>query len=111
VSKDERAWFFSFKEKRAKTVSEQIFHAGENLRVFVSTDLILAKVQKLREIGGTPVLILRLLYGSITAHEEFFKIFKYMFGHCFHFIPPLCMCKKKMRTQEYHYFYIRWLRI
>jgi len=37
-----RAWFFSFKEKRAKTVSEQIFHAGENLRVFVSTDLILA---------------------------------------------------------------------
>jgi hypothetical protein len=41
VSKDERAWFFSLKEKRAKTVSEQIFHAGENLRVFVSTDLIL----------------------------------------------------------------------
>jgi len=27
VSKDERAWFFSFKEKRAKTVSERIFHA------------------------------------------------------------------------------------
>jgi len=46
VSKDERAWFFSFKEKRAKTVSERIFHAGENSRensrVFGSTDLILA---------------------------------------------------------------------
>jgi len=42
VSKDERAWFFSFKEKRAKTVSERVFLAGENLRVFVSTDLILA---------------------------------------------------------------------
>jgi len=42
VSKDERAWFFSFKEKRAKTVSERIFLAGENPRVFVSTDLILA---------------------------------------------------------------------
>jgi hypothetical protein len=42
VSKDERAWFLSFKEKRAKTVSERIFHAGENARVFVSTDLILA---------------------------------------------------------------------
>ncbi len=42
VSKDERAWFFSFKEKRAKTVSERIFHAGENSRVFVSTNLILA---------------------------------------------------------------------
>jgi hypothetical protein len=42
VSKDERAWFFSLKEKRAKTVSERIFHAGENQRVFVSTDLILA---------------------------------------------------------------------
>jgi hypothetical protein len=42
VSKDERAWFFSFMEKRAKTVSDQIFHAGENPRVFVSTDLILA---------------------------------------------------------------------
>jgi hypothetical protein len=42
VSKDERAWFFSFKEKRAKTVSERIFHAGENSRVFVSTDLILS---------------------------------------------------------------------
>ena len=41
VSKDERAWFFSLKEKRAKTVSERIFHAGENTRVFVSTDLIL----------------------------------------------------------------------
>jgi hypothetical protein len=42
VSKDERAWFFSYKEKRAKTVSERIFHAGENPRVFVSTDLILS---------------------------------------------------------------------
>jgi len=42
VSKDERAWFFSLKEKRAKTVSERIFHAGENQRVFVSTDLILS---------------------------------------------------------------------
>jgi hypothetical protein len=42
VGKDERAWFFSFKEKRAKTVSERIFLAGENQRVFVSTDLILA---------------------------------------------------------------------
>jgi len=42
VSKDERAWFFSVKEKRAKTVSERIFHARENTRVFVSTDLILA---------------------------------------------------------------------
>jgi hypothetical protein len=42
VSKDERAWFFSFKEKRAKTVSERIFLAGGNPRVFVSTDLILA---------------------------------------------------------------------
>jgi hypothetical protein len=42
VSKDERAWFFSHKEKRAKTVSERIFHAGENTRVFVSTDLIIA---------------------------------------------------------------------
>jgi len=42
VSKDERAWFFSFKEKRAKTVSERIFRAGENPHVFVSTDLILA---------------------------------------------------------------------
>jgi hypothetical protein len=42
VSKDERAWLFSLKEKRAKTVSERIFHAGENSRVFVSTDLILA---------------------------------------------------------------------
>jgi len=41
VSKDERAWFFSFKEKRAKTVSERILHAGENQRVFGSTDLIL----------------------------------------------------------------------
>jgi hypothetical protein len=42
VSKYERAWFFSLKEKRAKTVSERIFHAGETTRVFVSTDLILA---------------------------------------------------------------------
>jgi len=42
ISKDERAWLFSFEEKRAKTVSEQIFHAGENPRVFGSTDLILA---------------------------------------------------------------------
>ena len=42
VSKDERAWFFSFKEKRAKTVYERIFLAGENSHVFVSTDLILA---------------------------------------------------------------------
>jgi hypothetical protein len=42
VSKDERAWFFSFKEKRAKTVSERILLAGENPRVFVSTNLILA---------------------------------------------------------------------
>jgi hypothetical protein len=42
VSKDERAWFFSYREKRAKTVSERIFHAGENPRVFVSTNLILA---------------------------------------------------------------------
>jgi hypothetical protein len=42
VSKDERAWFFFFREKRAKTVSERIFRAGENTRVFVSTDLILA---------------------------------------------------------------------
>jgi len=42
VSKDERAWFFSLKEKRAKTVSERIFHAGENSRVIVLTDLILA---------------------------------------------------------------------
>jgi len=42
VSKDERAWFFSLREKRAKTVSERIFHAGENSRVFGSTDLILA---------------------------------------------------------------------
>jgi hypothetical protein len=42
VGKDERAWFFSFEEKRAKTVSERIFLAGENPRVFVSTDLILA---------------------------------------------------------------------
>jgi hypothetical protein len=42
VSKDERAWFFSFKEKRAKTVSERIFHAGENPRVFGSTNLILS---------------------------------------------------------------------
>jgi hypothetical protein len=42
VSKDERAWFFSFTEKRAKTVSERIFHAGENTRVFISTNLILA---------------------------------------------------------------------
>jgi hypothetical protein len=41
-SKDERAWFLSFKEKRAKTESERIFLAGENSRVFVSTDLILA---------------------------------------------------------------------
>jgi len=43
VSKDERARFLSFKEKRAKTVSERIFLAGENTRVFGSTDLILAK--------------------------------------------------------------------
>jgi len=28
VSKDERAWFFSLKEKREKTVSERIFLAG-----------------------------------------------------------------------------------
>jgi len=28
VSKDERAWFFSLKEKRAKTASERIFLAG-----------------------------------------------------------------------------------
>jgi hypothetical protein len=49
VSKDERAWFFSFKEKRAKTVSERIFHAGENSRVFVSTDL----AEKMA--GGIPV--------------------------------------------------------
>ncbi len=41
MSKDERAWFFSFKEKRAMTVSERIFLAGENSRVFVSTNLIL----------------------------------------------------------------------
>jgi hypothetical protein len=46
VSKDERAWFFSFVEKRAKTVSERIFHAGENSRVFVSTNLILASGSK-----------------------------------------------------------------
>jgi hypothetical protein len=42
VKRAVRAWFFSFKEKRAKTVSERIFHAGENPRVFGSTDLILA---------------------------------------------------------------------
>jgi len=42
VSKDERAWFLSRMERRAKTVSKRIFHAGENPRVFVSTDLILA---------------------------------------------------------------------
>jgi hypothetical protein len=42
VSKDERARFFSFREKRAKTVSERIFLAGENSRVFGSTNLILA---------------------------------------------------------------------
>jgi hypothetical protein len=42
VGEDEPAWFFSFKDKRAKTVSERIFHAGENTRVFGSTDLILA---------------------------------------------------------------------
>jgi hypothetical protein len=42
VSKDERAWFLSRMERRAKTVSERIFLAGENSRVFVSTDLILA---------------------------------------------------------------------
>jgi hypothetical protein len=40
--KDERAWFLSRVERRAKTGSERIFLAGENLRVFVSTDLILA---------------------------------------------------------------------
>jgi len=49
VSKDERAWFFSFKEKRAKTVSERIFFAGENTRVFGSTDLILAYGSKAKE--------------------------------------------------------------
>ncbi len=42
VSKDERAWFLSRMERRAKTVSERISHAGENPRVFGSTDLILA---------------------------------------------------------------------
>jgi hypothetical protein len=42
VGKDERARFLSLKERRAKTVSERIFHAGENSRVFGSTDLILA---------------------------------------------------------------------
>jgi hypothetical protein len=47
VSKDERAWFFSLKEKRAKTVSERIFLAGENTRVFVSTDLILLLLMSL----------------------------------------------------------------
>jgi hypothetical protein len=41
VSKDERARFLSRMERRAKTVSERIFYAGENSRVFVSTDLIL----------------------------------------------------------------------
>jgi len=41
VSKDERAWFLSRMERRAKTVSERIFHAGENTRVFGSTDLTL----------------------------------------------------------------------
>jgi len=51
VSKDERAWFFSFKEKRAKTVSERIFHAGENTRVFVSTDLILAAELQFKKNG------------------------------------------------------------
>jgi hypothetical protein len=58
VSKDERAWFFSSKEKRAKTVSERIFRAGENLRVFVSTDLILAKGSEAKKNGGTPVISL-----------------------------------------------------
>jgi len=43
VSKDERAWLFSLKEKRAKTGSERIFLAGENSCVFVSTNLILAE--------------------------------------------------------------------
>jgi hypothetical protein len=52
VSKDERAWFFSFKEKRAKTVSERIFHAGENSRVFVSTNLILACRAVINKKGG-----------------------------------------------------------
>jgi hypothetical protein len=47
VSKDERAWFFFLKEKRAKTVSERIFLAGENTRVFVSTDLILLLLMSL----------------------------------------------------------------
>jgi len=42
VSNDERAWFFSFKEKGAKTVSERIFLAEENPCVLVSTDLILS---------------------------------------------------------------------
>jgi hypothetical protein len=42
VSKDEQARFLSRVERGAKTVSERIFHAGENTRVFVSTDLILA---------------------------------------------------------------------
>jgi len=57
VSKDERAWFFSFKEKRAKTVSERIFHAGENSRVFGSTDLILAYGLGAKKKWGTPVTI------------------------------------------------------
>jgi hypothetical protein len=34
VSKAERAWFLSRKERRVKPVSEQDFLAGEILRVF-----------------------------------------------------------------------------
>ena len=64
MSKDERAWFFSVKEKRAKTVSERIFLAGENSRVFESTDLILAKCTRVRKNGGTPAKIL-MLYESL----------------------------------------------
>jgi hypothetical protein len=43
------------KEKRAKTVSERIFHAGENPRVFGSTNLILFSAFPLKN-GGNPCL-------------------------------------------------------
>jgi len=62
VSKDERARFLSLKERRAKTVSERIFHAGENPRVFVSTDLILSCRASIHKKMGELLLNLSLQY-------------------------------------------------
>jgi len=65
----------SIKEKRAKTVSERIFHAWENPRVFVSTDLIF--LQELRQYNCDT-----LLFFSIDYFQDPFSNFKMGLG-CF----------------------------